>query len=280
MECRILECGNCKITQHYGNNGHSGVDLVAVINRKNTSDFITAHSDGTVIAIATGHKNQPGATGMASYGNYVQIQHSNGYTTFYAHLSSVLVKKGQKVSKGQRIGYMGNSGNAYGAHLHWEVRKNTTYASRVNPEPYLDSNLPQKINKTVSYRVYCNGHWFDTAKDGQRAGNGRDAISGIQMTTGTGCGKTKYKVHIKGGLWLPEVTYWGKDGDDNGYAGIKGRPIDAFTCWSEHGDAMYRVQTRECGWLPWIKGNYGIKNNNDYAGNIGQQIVAIEIKIV
>ena len=46
---------------------------------------------------------------------------------------------GQRVSKGQIIGYMGDSGNAYGAHLHFEVRKN---GSRVNPTPYLDSDLP------------------------------------------------------------------------------------------------------------------------------------------
>ena len=278
MKCRVLECGECYITQHYGNDGHSGVDLVANIGGEHETDYVVAHSEGTVIAIATGHKNEPGATGMASYGNYVQIQHDDGYTTFYAHLKTVSVSKGQRVSRGQRLGYMGNTGNAYGAHLHWELRRNTTYASRINPEPYLDSDLPQTIDKTVSYRVYCNGHWFDTTRDGGRAGNSRNSITGIQMKTGKGCGTTKYRVHLKGGEWLPEVYKW--DDTDDGYAGIKGRVIDAFTCWSEHGDMMYRAQTKECGWLPWIRGNYGIENDYDFAGNIGQDIIAIEIKVV
>lgn len=56
------------------------------------------------------------------YGNLIKIQHYNGTMTVYGHLSEVLVKEGEKVSQGQLIGRMGNTGNSNGCHLHFEVR--------------------------------------------------------------------------------------------------------------------------------------------------------------
>ena len=59
----------------------------------------------------------------ASYGNYCIISHGNGYATLYAHQKQLpLVKVGDTVEKGQVIGYVGNTGNSYGAHLHFELR--------------------------------------------------------------------------------------------------------------------------------------------------------------
>ena len=61
----------------------------------------------------------------SSYGNYCIINHGNGYATLYAHQKQLpLVKVGDTVSKGQVIGYVGNTGNSYGAHLHFELRVN------------------------------------------------------------------------------------------------------------------------------------------------------------
>lgn len=272
---RVLKDATNQITCPYGYKGHVGVDVVKY---KGQLAYIIAHTEGTVIEVVKNY-NRTDKSGH-SYGNYVLLRHPNGYYTLYAHMKygSVKVSKGQWVEKGQTIGYMGNTGYSQGAHLHFEVRDRKN--KRINPTPYLDSNLPSMINKTVSYRVFCNNHWFDTTKDGGRAGNGKDVISGIQMRTGVGCGKTKYRVHVKGGKWLEEVTYWGKDGDPNGYAGIYNKPIDMFTCWSEHGDAKYRVQTKEDGWLPWIVGKYGTTKYSDYAGIKGHSIVAVEIQIV
>ncbi|WP_156288468.1 murein hydrolase activator EnvC family protein [Oceanobacillus salinisoli] len=68
------------------------------------------------------------------YGNTVVIRHSNGMKTLYAHLSSISVSTGQKVSKGQKIGVMGSTGRSTGIHLHLEAYKNGT---RVDPEDYL-----------------------------------------------------------------------------------------------------------------------------------------------
>lgn len=272
MECRVLKCKNCKITQHYGVNGHSGVDIVALINGKCTTDYVTAHTGGTVIAVVKNY-NRTDKTGT-SYGNYVQIQHYDGYTTLYAHLKygSVTVSKGQKVTKGQILGYMGNTGRSAGAHLHFEVRKKVTYESHINPEPYLNADLPNMYS--VEYRVHCNGRWFNTTSNGSPAGNLRNEVDGYQVKTFNGAGKLYYRCHIKNQGWLDSVAKW--DDTPDGYSGIIGYPIDAITMWSEHGDLTYRVHYNG-QWSSWIKGKYGT-NKGEYAGIIGKTIDGMEIK--
>lgn len=163
------------------------------------------------------------------------------------------------------------------------------YASTTCPGNYLRSKIDYIISeankiinpstkRTVSYRVYCKGHWYATAKDGQTAGDQINAISGVQVRTGAGCGNTSYRVHVKGGKWLPIVTKW--DDSDNGYAGIKGKPIDGFAFKSEKGKVSYRVKTKKSGWLSWVSGFDTNNRINGYAGNIGEEITAIQIKIV
>ena len=116
---RVFKTKGNKITQKYKAGKHNGIDLVGT---GSTLDYIVAHSDGTVTAVRK-DCNATYKTG-SSYGNYVKIKHTNGYYTLYAHLKygSVSVKVGDKVKKGQVIGYMGNTGHSFGAHLHWEVR--------------------------------------------------------------------------------------------------------------------------------------------------------------
>ena len=67
------------------------------------------------------------------YGNCIVINHGNGLTTLYGHMSSLVASSGQSVSKGQVIGYVGSTGASTGPHLHWEVMVN---GQRVNPLNY------------------------------------------------------------------------------------------------------------------------------------------------
>ncbi len=77
---------------------------------------VSAAADGTVI-ISTWH---------SSYGYYVGIDHGNGFVTIYAHNSSLAVSVGQSVKQGQTIAYAGETGYAFGAHCHFEIRVNGT----------------------------------------------------------------------------------------------------------------------------------------------------------
>ena len=136
MNCRILKNKICSIT----NLKHDlpAVDIVGVPNKL---DDVIAHSSGKVVWLQTGQKNNPGSSGNASYGNCVKLQHPNGYFTLYAHLNRVNVYLGQELVEGQIIGSIGNTGNSYGAHLHWEVRNAND--TRIEPVPYLDTPLSE-----------------------------------------------------------------------------------------------------------------------------------------
>ena len=68
------------------------------------------------------------------FGYYLVLSHGNGYDTMYAHLSKRLVKRGDRVKRGQIIGLVGNSGRSTGSHLHYEVRR---YGKAINPMKYL-----------------------------------------------------------------------------------------------------------------------------------------------
>lgn len=69
------------------------------------------------------------------FGIYVHLKHGYGYETKYAHLQTYVVKKGQKVKKGEIIGYLGNTGRSSGSHLHYEVKR---FGKYVNPYYYLN----------------------------------------------------------------------------------------------------------------------------------------------
>ena len=87
---------------------------------------IANHSNPPVVAAATGTVVTAGWNG-GGYGNYVIIDHGNGYSTLYGHLlnNSIAVKVGDKVNQGQRIGTMGNTGRSTGTHLHFEIKGNS-----------------------------------------------------------------------------------------------------------------------------------------------------------
>ncbi|MGS2778300.1 murein hydrolase activator EnvC family protein [Robertmurraya sp. GLU-23] len=99
---------------------HFGVDIA----QKGTVPVVSA-ADGVVM----------NSYYSSSYGNVVFISHSiegQVYTTVYAHMSSRLVSTGQTVSKGQQIGYQGNTGQSFGQHLHFELHKGSWNAGKTN----------------------------------------------------------------------------------------------------------------------------------------------------
>ncbi len=111
---------------------HTGVDITAP---KGTPVYATA--DGTVTSESPG----------GGYGLVVVINHGYTYKTLYAHLSKKAVKPGQKVKRGQIIGYVGSTGMSTGSHLHYEVIKN---GQRVNPVYYFNSDItPEEYNKIL-----------------------------------------------------------------------------------------------------------------------------------
>lgn len=101
---------------------HAGVDIVA-----GEGTPIRAAAAGTVALLQS-----EGSSG--GYGNYTCIQHGGGISTCYAHQSRFGTSSGASVSQGQVIGYVGNTGHSFGAHLHFEVRVN---GSPVDPLGYL-----------------------------------------------------------------------------------------------------------------------------------------------
>ncbi len=100
------------------NRFHSGMDFSAP---KGTEVYATG--DGVVAELDKS---------LWGYGNMVIIEHGYGYETRYAHLQKALVRKGQKVKRGQLIGFVGNSGKTTGVHLHYEVRKNDVPVDPIN----------------------------------------------------------------------------------------------------------------------------------------------------
>lgn len=101
--------------------GHPGIDIAA-----NEGDPIYAADSGVVTMSQDGYN--------AGYGSVIQIYHGNGFTSLYAHLSQRNVNQCQVVGGGTVIGYAGNTGNSFGAHLHFEIRSG---GSHVNPWDYL-----------------------------------------------------------------------------------------------------------------------------------------------
>lgn len=103
-------------------------------NRKHPITGKYGHHTGNDIPAPSGTEIHAANAGVVTevgrdrvYGNYIQISHGNGYSTFYAHMkSTAIVKEGETVSRGQVIGYVGTTGWSTGNHLHFELRINGT----------------------------------------------------------------------------------------------------------------------------------------------------------
>ena len=103
---------------------HGGIDLAGG-NGKLHGAPVYATRAGSVIAAVTSD---------TGYGIYVLIDHGDGYSSLYAHMSARYVNVGDYVTQGQMIGRVGNTGNSRGAHLHFEIRY---YGEKKDPLNYV-----------------------------------------------------------------------------------------------------------------------------------------------
>ena len=153
LKCSVLKSGLCEITQGFIN-GHRGLDLVGP---NYTIDDIVSYANGTVNMAVNGYGNGQGEGVNWAYGNFVKIINDDGTVCLYAHMEYTSVKVGQRVSKGQIIGRMGNSGNSFGGHLHWEFWSCNDYYKNIDPSPYLspkEIKLPSPVNRDKNKRQF------------------------------------------------------------------------------------------------------------------------------
>ena len=112
---------------------HYGMDFSA-----KTGTPIYATADGKIAKVSRRRRG---------FGNHVEIDHGFGYNTLYAHLQKYIVKKGQKVKRGEVIGYVGNTGTSVAPHLHYEVHKN---GRKINPVNFYYNDLtPEEYEKMI-----------------------------------------------------------------------------------------------------------------------------------
>lgn len=143
---------NLRITQGYGGTPfalrggykgkwHNGIDIGGP-----AGAIIASAEEGTVVAAG----NQDLYCKRGAYGKFAVIKHPNNLVTLYSHMSQLNVTTGQHVTRGETIGYMGNTGYAFGVHLHFTLYDGTTFSMRgsrtcgpmpsggdMDPQPYL-----------------------------------------------------------------------------------------------------------------------------------------------
>lgn len=165
---KVFQKYNPMLTQSYNTN-HKAIDIVGNMNGIGALDNILSVGDGVVENIEQNcsrvysSQNEAIAVYGHSYGCYVLINHGNGLKTRYAHLqykSNLHLKIGQKISKGDLIGYMGSTGYTNGAHLHFEFIKD---GIMIDPYEIIFSNkeiedyiikLPDQVTRDESVNQF------------------------------------------------------------------------------------------------------------------------------
>lgn len=249
--------GRNRVTQPYTYNassksGHGGIDIVGDDNKT-----VYAVEAGTVTMISKWDGKTK--TGTQSYGNLVVVTDANGCRHYYAHLQSIAVSKGQSVSVGTVIGIMGNTGNSFGAHLHYEVRTGSSTATRVNPADHIAlSNVKGTYTAEVSEtaignKTYAHGIGehiiFSTCYKSSTAPMS-EAIAAEKMQRNHGT-ITKI-VDAPNPYLIDNGLCWVNDGDIRGqYSGSS--TLDTTIATSAHRGTAY---TMTCDWLNVRKSPY------------------------
>ena len=262
----VLEKGVHWLTQDFGN-GHNGVDIIG-----------KGYATDWIISIAAGKVEECGYSD--SRGFYVGIRINKNYLVRYLHMKegSIQVKKGDTVIKGQRIGFMGNTGytvkngkkKRVGTHLHFAV---VYKGSFVNPLPYLEGTkkfTDEKPVDKIQYQVSLKSSdkYLPKVDVGSSdyagiLGNPIDCLKIDQLT---------YRVQAEGrNNYYPYVTGC----SDKLYAGVQGKGITKLQIKNKYKYRVHIITDKKKGtgkWLPWVTGD------SDYAGLGNKLIDGIQIK--
>jgi murein DD-endopeptidase MepM/ murein hydrolase activator NlpD len=121
--------------------GTSGSSAITLLNSNSFTGGIDFTAPTRTPVYATGNGNIVFAKYEGrGYGNHIIVNHGFGYRSLYGHLSSIEVYEGQKVKRGELIGYVGNTGTSTAPHLHYEVEKG---AKKVNPINYFFNDISE-----------------------------------------------------------------------------------------------------------------------------------------
>lgn len=122
---------------------HNGIDFTA---KKGTPVYATG--DGII---------KRADNRSSGYGKHIRIDHGHGYVSLYAHLNGYNVRRGQRVKRGEIIGFVGNTGRSAGAHLHYEIFKDKKH---INPINFYYGNLsPDEYEKLIEQAKMENQSW-------------------------------------------------------------------------------------------------------------------------
>lgn len=215
MDSLVIYNSVNRITQHYGN-GHKGVDLG--YSKDEDKNVVYSNCLGTVVEIVDKYNNDTSATGSKSWGNYVLIKHPNGYYTRYAHLKkgSISVKVGQTVDDKTPLGIIGDSGRAFGRHLHFEVAKGYSSTTRINPEPYLSKPVYKDNYTTGKYEILVSKAIRREHNLGNNIVKVKDCMASVKpkLTSNKPNDKAFFKVGVKVNItdiYIEKNTrIWGK----------------------------------------------------------------------
>lgn len=169
----VIQGMNEVITNDYSTS-HKALDIVS---SDNGDDDIISLENGTVtVAVKDFKGTNHYSKGLDTYGNYVKVKQDNGKTALYAHMKygSIKVNEGQYVQKGDVIGSMGATGNAYGKHLHLEIKNE----NNVNENP-IDSLTS---SSEVSNNVQDDSSADDKAESSGEHVSNNDENSGEQVS--------------------------------------------------------------------------------------------------
>lgn len=161
----------------------------------------------------------------------------------------------------------------------WLYNRLGDFAKRVTEKLGGSEARPQK--PTITYRVYADNRWYNEVKGlGNVAGRFKQAISGLMVKVSEG--NIRYRVHLRDGDWLDWVDGYDINDSNNGYAGIKGKVIDAVQVeFSGVGDykATYRVRKQGADFWDWQHNTEKDISQDGYAGIIGEKIDGLQITL-